>query len=1367
MKVNLNVTTPRTLSFKGFEHKKADDGTREYQFNYPHDENKYDVYLEVFSVKKDKDANYNVSKMLTNNETGAKSVKIGRGGVKIDMAYAYDDLSSNEPFAYRYKVVDKRDQSKSFYQVDAGSVIDYSKNGNFDKFNLVMQNGTNVSKGGSMLLALPDSYSVGWVYNEDGKPKLDKDIQAKAAKSTKTFSNKLGGNLAGFEANIDKLKQAGYSRVVSTPIFTDDSLSSHSYWNKNCMQMSNSIGNVDNYRTFQEKMFKNGMNFVSDGAFVNEGLEGVHFKHVLKWGEQSPYYNWFRASGLQSGPLSMGVFPKNQEFVGHKVVNSPYKYEQDKATGEIKISKNEKYNSKKPTFVQIYDKRLVSEEQKNDSTKLIKAYDKLDTGNPLEINNHNDTVIPYSFEIRPETYNDNVKKLNKYNKNQENDKKIKMDSPIGAKFLTTSTSFVLEDKFENGFETWDANTDIAKLNFVFSHADTKRLNNLPLHEREYQTKQIKAKNFEAQDYVVASGRYWTNKTANILNEYVSKNLKNVDKNAEKTLKSIYKLADEGQLPKSVKEEVSLPVVQNVLNGRYESKTSKLPSDYKELMTKSLMDLPLDSIELADDTVAVLSSSFMTNRATKSELVGKTRYELHKENNPQLTEENKSVYEKTNKFYTEELSSFANEIMDKVNAKLPENAKLTKNGKATKMAKYVLPLVAGDIVKFAVIKSVKPDAKVKTLEDGNLSYDYNKLKEDATLESMGILADSPKNEATELLSKLKSGVKHISNSDKDVLTNSILRRLEGKDENTFALSEMIVDRTNAGLDWRIDAAKDIADMDALRNGNSNFSESWSNVINFWHNFSKAVVEENKNAYMVAEVTDEYALHDNSGKYSSAKDAVMKLHQEAGMTSIANYSYFFTDVANLFNKDITTGVSIDQNTRSRKIFDKMVGGDNYLNSAPLDSILYSYTFVGNHDKPRMLHTLSLDMELFHTNFNNNYNHKKIATAILKDKMYNEVTDADVNSINFNHVNNKAIAMADALKGGFGKALGKVFQPSQRKDEVFSSISKSIADLASGKYLDKQFSADAFGTKPFDVAIKTVLKQATEKHGLNLSKEEKGKLYNATFETILKPGMSKFKAMMGFLVSLPGNPTMYAGDELGVTGYDEKAKNVYLNNRSFLHWEWLNDGNKKFIQDFYKDMNETMALREKPELRALNNGTPYTLDLHKSTTGANIPVIARQSADGAMAITLFNANGVNLDKEAELHTPHVKLDSISFHTTGNDKVGLKAGLTEGMTFKNADQRDKSVYKVCEECGNYFIKRFDSEQAYNHFLASGKKFTDSNRIDMYNSTLILYSVPEKQNLSFKGSKVMYNPQYNFVSNPYQQVKNVETGSKFTAIAK
>ena len=55
---------------------------------------------------------------------------------------------------------------------------------------------------------------------------------------------------------------------------------------KNCMQIAQALGSVDDYARLQRKLFAHGINWVSDGAYVNEGLEGVHFKHVLKWGEK-------------------------------------------------------------------------------------------------------------------------------------------------------------------------------------------------------------------------------------------------------------------------------------------------------------------------------------------------------------------------------------------------------------------------------------------------------------------------------------------------------------------------------------------------------------------------------------------------------------------------------------------------------------------------------------------------------------------------------------------------------------------------------------------------------------------------------------------------------------------------------------------------------------------------------------------------------------------------------------------------------------------------------------------------------------------------------------------------------------------------
>ena len=221
-----------------------------------------------------------------------------------------------------------------------------------------------------------------------------------------------------------------FTRFITLPLFTDDSLTAHAYWNKNCFQMAHSLGNINNYAAIQRKMFAKGMNMVSDGAYVNEGLEGTHFQHILKWGEQSPYFNWFRITGLKDSPLRLGVIGKATEHDTHRLVNSPYKFIQNEdGTVSIKPYRGE-YDSNKSTYIQIYDNRLVYAD-KLSSRDLIKAYEKFDK-NYLDINNHNDTVAPYSFRINPETYKKNVETLNEYNKSVPEYKRIKLKSGIGT-----------------------------------------------------------------------------------------------------------------------------------------------------------------------------------------------------------------------------------------------------------------------------------------------------------------------------------------------------------------------------------------------------------------------------------------------------------------------------------------------------------------------------------------------------------------------------------------------------------------------------------------------------------------------------------------------------------------------------------------------------------------------------------------------------------------------------------------------------------------------------------------------------------------------------------------------------------------------
>ncbi len=71
----------------------------------------------------------------------------------------------------------------------------------------------------------------------------------------------------------------------------------------------------------------------------------------------------------------------------------------DENTGEEKWVENKRDKSK-PTYVQIYDKRLATPDQINNDD-VIRNYGNKNPEDPNEINNYMDSVVPYRFKINP------------------------------------------------------------------------------------------------------------------------------------------------------------------------------------------------------------------------------------------------------------------------------------------------------------------------------------------------------------------------------------------------------------------------------------------------------------------------------------------------------------------------------------------------------------------------------------------------------------------------------------------------------------------------------------------------------------------------------------------------------------------------------------------------------------------------------------------------------------------------------------------------------------------------------------------------------------------------------------------------------
>lgn len=1382
MKVSLDLKNKNAqnhaVSFSGFKATKSDDGFKEYEFSYPYDSNADDCYLEVYKLDKDKYNNYFSVGKASNRFDGSNRYKMTPGVNKIDFSKTFG-IDDNTPFAYHYVLENKNSKYKRV-RIDAGDSIDErgSSQDPDDKinavFNIAIPTKSGLSKGGAMKLVIIDSQKVGYVYNDHNVIVHNDKLAKRGENGIKTLTNKFGGTLAGLEHAVDNGEYDGYGRIISLPVFTDDDFTSHSYWNKNCMQMASSLGNINNYASLQRKMFAHGLNFVSDGAFVNEGLEGVHFKHMLKWGVDSPYFNWFRASGLKDNPLSMGVFVKNKDFISHKIVNSPYTYTQNKI-GLVSIKKKSKgdptYDPKKPTYIQFFDTRLVSNTEKNDTTSLIKTYSKMSTDNVYDLHTHNDSVFPYAFEIDPKAYNDNIKRLNEYNA-AKSDNIVDIDSPLAARILSKFKNFEVEGKFESGFETWDANPDIAKLNYVFSHADTKSLKNIekPEDKKKEMSKILRA-NAQVQDYAVTSGQYWTQKTDDILRMSVAQNLKRVDKNNPSIVyDQIMDRANGKVFPKSLKSEITKDEVINVLYGMYQPKRKLSNEDKKSQIIQGLMNTPLDSFEFGDNIVSVLASPLVSKRATTPSEIGVSRYDIFKSGNKNLQPEYRETYEQMDKLYTNELASFATSVLDVVDKALPTGNKLFDGDKVTDYGKYVLPLVTPGIMKYAAIKSLAPDLTMAiNKNNGEITYDYKTLKS-LTLEGVGVTNPaSPKDEAKMLLDVIKKGTKHLDSSAGSEIVDSILKSIKDTSVESFELADLIIDKTQSGLDWRIDATKDIADVEALRNENTNFDYTWQSVINFWKKFNTGVLQNNPNAYLVAEITDENTLHNkglgyHSGKFPKYSDIVSKFQRETGMTSTANYSYFFTDIAKMFTSCFEDGSYWNDSDYLQKLlFEKMVGGgDPYLKSGSLDSIEYSYTFIGNHDKPRALHCAALDLGMFYTDLNyvSNYDNRLKAYKMINNNFFDYINPNDVNNYDFSAVSPKAVAMGYALRKAFIDVLNDYKDNKHQLsdyefNEAFKSIGQAISDLSQGKFMGKRFDADAFGIKPFDVSIAMVLKQARSQYNLQLPSEVSHDFENVVFEKALDPAISKLLGMMKYLVALPGMPTLFDGDDVGATGYDTKTKNMYLQGRQRVHDEWLDVDSpkyKSFIAKHKKEFDDVMSVRKNPKCNALNNGAPFTLPIQKSEQGVKCPAILRQSTDGRMALSVFNTSNLHHDSEKYYDKETQTFDSIklNFETTkdgktifenGENGVGV-TGLNNNTVFVNAkDPNDK--YYVNELDGKYFLKRG----------------TDNGKITLDDTTLILYHVPDKTPLSFTG-RCDVKPSMHFISNVYTN-KTSTSGKK------
>lgn len=1070
--------------FKGYQHEIDEVGQPVLRFNYPHDYNNVSCKVRFYNVKENPRVQYGYE-VIGDHLLG--EYPITKNGVQIPL----DDMQKlNSKGVYAYSIVKNKDEF-----ADVGININ-------NNYNLMTGKGTTPMVQGAGILSMPDLHRPGASYDQKtGKVIYDINKQKEAEKIISNFAIHKGGNLAGYEYELDDLDNPNGKHLLkdikvffSTPIVGGDNVSPFRYWNKNNSQIDLGMGTEENYNSFIKKLFKHGKKLVYDGTFTSEGLEGAHFQYAVKWANKNPQtYRWFRMSNIKDEPLGYGVLPKYTENIRFKPINPPAII--DPKSG--KVVSNPNYKANKEVFVQLYDKSLATQEQANDLEHPIDIYKNPNANSPIDINSHDRTTPIYAFEVNPKEYIERLKALVEYNKNNENP--IKIDSAEGAAFICQFSNFKFIKKMEGGFVTWDANTDLPKLNYHMNIYDEKILKAIvDPDQREYEEKMLKIANCEVTDLTYQAARRWVRQSRKVQELYTAQTLKNASSAA-----AIDELIAKGELPKEA--HLSEEAVQNILDDMYDLKV-KPKMDKDDITIKALMDFTLDSLEFDDNTAAVLSTSFFSNRATNPKTIGLTRFELRELGEPHLIEVYAENYMKTNAFFINELKDFTNSIIQKVNETSSEKL-LDENGQYTEYGRYVIDLIGQDIAKYGFLKAVaKDNLDAWTWNDGTITYDYKKIKDNTSLKALGINANNPIDEATELRKVIANGLQKLNSNDVNFVAESISKKIEGTNTRSFKFAEAIVRKASLGLDIRLDAAKDIIDWDAVRNGDMTFDQAWDQAIEFWAGFVQSIKKENPNAYIVAELTDVDAMMqatlgdgvevynnyiDIGNKYKNINDAMAQFFLKTGITSAASYDNTFTDLLKVFAPDF-------EKAGTNNMTNVMNNFYGLLRTKSIDYIRNLWTFADNHDKPSIIHGMALNMGLFLADFNNS----EYARNVLMRSLTGAKNDAflPIEVKYFKHKTSNYYRLASSKAAAMSEAMRLRIETLNISEEQKDLLFRAIAHLTNGCYLGKgnEFKLAFHDTEEL-ATVEGALKFLLNDANINLPKEKFDEIIDKTNQKI----------------------------------------------------------------------------------------------------------------------------------------------------------------------------------------------------------------------------------------------------------------------------
>lgn len=1156
LSINNIQLNKKNLSFKGMLGEYNNETVPVYRFIAPpYDKDRENVVLEIAPLEKSKKtAQYSLSKGIRpiefnfeNNET-------------IDIPQ--NELSEVcHGFGYRFKITDKQGKFKR-YELDPFKSIRIKGEGKdaSERMNVIEQGRFyGISpKGGTMRHSFLDSdVNVARLNKETGKITQDSSF-------VRNHFNKLGGSIKGLlyllQSPQGKKELEPYRYFMTTPDIGVDKVSSHRYWPANHYQCSD----LEAFKDFNFELFKQGKGYVVDGAFTSQGIQSPLVQHVLKWGEESPFYHWLKIDGFPS----LGVLPDVSEI---NDVN-PYDY----IGVRLVNAKGAKYDKNKPTYIQFYDTRLLSEEKVN-SNELHFNYDKMPEDH-YDIVSHQDSIQPYAFEIDP-----NDEKIKAFNGKKNI---LLKDIKKPDDFMKFKHFRIVEKNKVGGVTCWDGNVDIIKMNL--SNPDN--------------TAQNRKGFFEAREYLTNVATYWTKAIQAHLLLETAKN--------PSSIKDIAKAND-------ISPELLDGIKKSVESGSFVSIIAKTAQTSKELVEH----FPLQTLETSEE----LSAIFAQNEF-KQELFAKNNLDL-----------------------------IAKKFDEVLNAIISSD----KNSEAYR--NYVARAYGDEILRYIYVSAMSPQA-VK-----NGKVDIKELKK-VTLKSLeSKKSASAKEERSQVAQKIQKGLSEVNLKP---LQNKIQKEISAISLKDFQIAEALVLQGKGGLNWRFDAAKDIGDLDAVRNGES-FGKIWNGDKNtpgvqaFWGDFVENIRKYNPSAYVINEVTslnefykweneasmrdfdaqlanafyEEYTKDDKS-HYENHVDFAKQVQflTETNSTTTSEYDKGFNKFSEFAGVNPEREVSVDDFNGCKSNAGNMgmlkEAMESLANFNQPNSAIFSHMFVSNHDKPSVLHTMPLNMSIFMAR------DLKSAVEALNWEQKRGVKFLLGESPNYKKVCPKALAVGLAML----KTIDKISagEDAQKMKEALKLLVNG-QKTSTGRHSYKR--AESFGVKPFEITIKDVI----EKAGIA---QDENDLYEKTLDfhsAMLNDSMTYFERMWQVMNACVGVPTLYGGNEFAQTGYETYTKNVYVGVRNEILHNLKDDPRYKA---YYEKMHEISSLYKRPQLSALRNGTPTSCGIVYSNNDVQLWPVYKKDATGSQTISIISNLGLPYKQASFEKTAQKEI----YHQVANNKIPLK---------------------------------------------------------------------------------------------------------------